>query len=76
MVKYTSALTFLILVIYLFMSGVARSEASRLKDELRTRELEIELLQQELQQRDEELVATGAHTEHVHDTMLRLRSRV
>ena len=32
--------------------GVARSEASRLKDELRTRELEIELLQQELQQRD------------------------
>ena len=39
-----------------------------------TRELEMELLQQELQQRDEELMATGAHTEHVHDTMLRLRS--
>ncbi|EKX42996.1 hypothetical protein GUITHDRAFT_140850 [Guillardia theta CCMP2712] len=54
--------------------GIARSEASRLKDELRTRELEIELLQRELQSRDEELKATGAHTEHIHDTMLRLRA--
>ena len=25
-------------------------------------------------QRDEELVAAGAHTEHIHDTMLRLRA--
>ena len=92
------------------------AEAARLKDELRTRELEIELLQQvrdtsvtvdvcrtlyvrvlsfrahththtthththtlhthtqELQQRDAELVEAGAQTEHIHDTMLRLRA--
>ena len=29
---------------------------------------------QELQQRDAELVEAGAQTEHIHDTMLRLRA--